>query len=150
MRINKLAGLLLAGVAAVGLLSGCGEGPETISDAQKAKEALDTASSIYFTGDVEAVNQKTDILADEKVAGHMEESGFFNTKWTITVDGETWFYMKIVTDEPINEDTDEYVSAKPLATTMQTTTAWAMHKKGRSGAMTATGTIITLWMQSKT
>lgn len=111
MRKKGLRGLFLAGVVAA-MFSGCGEtSVVTISDVQEAKEALNTASSVYFKGDLEAVNQKTDILADGAIAGRMEESGFINTKWTVTVGGETWFYMKIVTDEPINEDTDDYVAA---------------------------------------
>lgn len=110
MKKRGFAGLFLAGAVTI-MLFGCGEAPETISDARAAKEALNTAASISLTGDLDAVNQKTDILADEKLAGRMEESGFLNTKWTVTVGGETWFYMKIVTDAPINEDTDQYVSA---------------------------------------
>ena len=111
MRKRKLAGLLMTVVTAV-MLSGCdGESSVTISDAEEAKEALNTASSVYFEGNLEAVNQDTDILADGAVAGHMEESGIFNTRWTVTVGGETWFYMKIVTDEPINDDTEGYVTA---------------------------------------
>ncbi len=111
MRKKGLRGLFLAGVVAA-MFSGCGEtSVVTISDAQEAKEALNTASSVCFKGDLEAVNQKTDILADGAIAGRMEESGFINTKWTVTVGGETWFYMKIVTDEPVNEDTDDYIAA---------------------------------------
>ena len=68
-----------------------------------AKEALNTARTVHFDGDVKAVNQCTDILADEQVAGYMEKTGFFNTKWTVSIDGNTWFYAKFVTDESINE-----------------------------------------------
>lgn len=108
---KRLVGLILAGVVSL-MAAGCSDTSQTvISDVQEAKDALNTASSIYFNGNLEDVNQKTNILADEAVAGRMEESGIFNTKWTVTVGGETWFYVKIVTDEPINENTDEYVSA---------------------------------------
>lgn len=111
MRIKGLAGLIFAGIAAV-MISGCDSTPENIiSDVDEAKKALNMASSVYFEGNLESVNQKTDILADGAVAGHMEESGFINTKWTVTVGDETWFYVKIVTDEPINEDTESYVTA---------------------------------------
>lgn len=80
MRKKGLRGLFLAGVVAA-MFSGCGEtSVVTISDAQEAKEALNTASSVCFKGDLEAVNQKTDILADGAIAGRMEESGFINTK----------------------------------------------------------------------
>lgn len=108
---KRLAGLLFA-VAAAAVISGCSNTAEdVISDVDEAKEALNAASSVYFEGNLESVNQKTDILADGVVAGHMEESGFINTKWTVTVGDETWFYVKIVTDEPINEDTESYVTA---------------------------------------
>ncbi len=108
---KKFMGLLMAVVTAA-MLSGCdGDSKVTISDVEEAKEALNTASSVYFGGNLEAVNQETDILADGAVAGHMEESGIFNTRWTVTVGGEIWFYMKIVTHEPINEDTEAYVTA---------------------------------------
>lgn len=108
MRKKGLAGLLLIGAMAV-MLSGC-DSPEVISDTQNAVEALNTAASIYLKGDLDQVNQKTDILADGKIAGRMEESGFLNTRWTITAGGTTWFYMKIVLHEPINEDGENYVS----------------------------------------
>ena len=108
---KRLAGLLFA-VAAAAVISGCSNTAEdVISDVDEAKEALNAASSVYFEGNLESVNQKTDILADGAVAGHMEESGFINTKWTVTVGDETWFYVQIVTDEPINEDTESYVTA---------------------------------------
>ena len=108
---KRLAGLLFAVVAAA-VISGCSNTAEdVISDVEEAKEALNAASSVYLEGNLDAANQNTDILADGAVAGHMEESGIFNTRWTVTVGDETWFYVKIVTDEPINEDTDEYVTA---------------------------------------
>ena len=112
MRKLGLKGLFTAGIAAA-MICGCGatEPAETISDALDAKEILNTASTIYMEGDVEAPNQSTDILADGVEAGHMEESGLVDIRWTVTVGGETWFYMKMVTDEPVNEDTDDYVTA---------------------------------------
>ena len=53
-------------------------------------------------GELDEVNQQGDILADDKVAAYVIESGFFDTKWTVSVDGEDWFYVKYVTDEPVN------------------------------------------------
>ena len=44
-----------------------------------------------------------DILADEKIAAYMSQSGFWNVKWTVNVDDQDWFYLKNVTDEPIND-----------------------------------------------
>lgn len=111
MKKKKWAGLLLSGIMAA-VLSGCGVASKIeFSDAEAAKEALNTASTIYFSGDLEAVNQTTNILADEKVAGYMEESGFVNTKWTVTVDDQTWFYLKLVNDGPVTEDEEDIVKA---------------------------------------
>lgn len=111
MRKKFFTGLMLAGVVTV-VLSGCsGEAETAFPDAETAKTALDDADSVCFEGHYKDVNQKGNVLADGKVAGYMEESGFLNTRWTITIDGQTWFYVKIVTDEWINEDTQEYVSA---------------------------------------
>lgn len=33
----------------------------------------------------------------------MKNTGFINLKWTVSVDDVDWFYLKIVTDEPIND-----------------------------------------------
>ena len=111
MKRERRIGIILATIATTALC-GCG-GPSTVafSDEEAAKEALNTARTVHFDGDVKAVNQGTDILADGQVAGYMEETGFFDTKWTVSIDGNTWFYAKFVTDEPINENTDTLVSA---------------------------------------
>lgn len=107
MKRIGLKGLLVTGAMAT-MLCGCVEPVETISDAQEAKEAMNGASNIYMEGDYDDVNQETDILADGVNAGRMEESGFLDTKWTVTAGDETWFYVKFVTDEPINEDPEGY------------------------------------------
>ena len=111
MKREKRIAMILATLAAT-VLCGCG-GASTIAfvSEKAAKEALNTAGTVHFDGDVKAVNQGTDILADGQVAGYMEETGFFDTKWTVSIDGNTWFYAKFVTDEPINENTDTLVSA---------------------------------------
>lgn len=111
MKRERRIGIILATIATTALC-GCG-GASTVafSDEEAAKEALNTARTVHFDGDVKAVNQGTDILADEQVAGYMEETGFFNTRWTVSIDGNIWFYAKFVSDEPINENTDTLVSA---------------------------------------
>lgn len=45
------------------------------------------------------------IYADEKAAAYMKNSGLFDQTWTISISGEEWFHMKIVTDEEINKMT---------------------------------------------
>ena len=73
-------------------------------DADAAKEALNHASTVTFqTEDLEDVDTMGNILADEKIAAYMSESGFWNVKWTVNVDDQDWFYLKNVTDEPIND-----------------------------------------------
>ena len=109
MSRKVLAGLLLAGALAIAL-SGCRSASKIeYSDTDAAKAALDQAQTIYIEGNYETPNQKADILADGKVAGYLKESGIFGTqKWTVTVDGETWFSIRFVTDEWINEDGEDY------------------------------------------
>lgn len=100
MKKRICIGLLLSCI----VLAGCGRtaSPIEFDSIEDAKEALSTASSVVVKGDLEEVNQQGDILADDKVAAYVIESGFFDTKWTVSVDGEDWFYVKYVTDEPIN------------------------------------------------
>ena len=98
-----MAGLVLgAGL----LLTGCSLViPSQIEypDADAAKEALNHASTVTFlTEDLEDADTMGNILADEKIAGYMSQSGFVNIKWTVNVDDQDWFYLKVVTDEPIN------------------------------------------------
>ncbi len=110
MKKIGLKKILLAGALAT-MLCGCVEETETISDAGEATEALNSAASIYMEGDYDEINQIIDILADGVKAGRMEESGLFNTTWTVMAGDETWFYVKFVTDEPVNEDADGYISS---------------------------------------
>ena len=101
MKTKRLTALLLAGAAAV-TLSACG-GPSDIefADADAAKAALNNAQTIYLEGNYAAVKQKTDILADGKVAAYL-------TGKTVSINGETWFSIDFVTDEWINEDGEDY------------------------------------------
>mgnify|MGYP000054842378 CR=1 FL=1 len=103
MRNKELTGLLFAGVMAVAL-SGCsGASDIEFADTDAAKAAMNHARSIYLEGNYDAVNQKTDILADGKVAGYLNRK-------TVSINGETWFRYDFVTDEWINEDGDDYIA----------------------------------------
>ena len=87
--------LLAAGMILV-MLSGCGCASEMeFNSAGEAKEALNTASEIEIFADLYTESRKTDILADGKVAGTLRGN-------TVFVDGEEWFHMDYVTDDPIN------------------------------------------------
>ena len=102
-RTVMIAGLVLgAGL----MLAGCAAPASAIeyADADAAREALNTTSTVTFeVYSMEDVNLAGDILADEKVAGYWCESGLLDMKWTVSVDDEDLFYVKCVTDEPIND-----------------------------------------------
>ena len=97
--------VILSAVLAAGLLTACG-GPSDIefADADAAKAALNQAQTIYLEGNYAAVKQKTDILADGKVAAYLKGK-------TVSINGETWFSIDYVTDEWINEDGEDYSAA---------------------------------------
>lgn len=75
---------------------------ESYASAEEAKQAMSQCRTFLVEGDLDEVNQEGNILADGKIAGRLKETGILNTKWTVSVDGKTWFWMKFVTDEPIN------------------------------------------------
>lgn len=93
---------LLAGTVTLAL-SGCGASEIAFSDAEAAKEALNTAGTIYLESNVRKVMQEADILADDQVAAYMQEKGIIDNKWIVSIEGKTWFYVKYVTDHPIND-----------------------------------------------
>ena len=91
-------------ILAATTLTACGGKKESASEfdiKDAAKAALNQAQTIYIEGDNEAVVQKSDILADDKVAAHLDG-------WTVSINGETWFRIDFVTDEWINEDGEDY------------------------------------------
>lgn len=95
------SGLLVGSM--VVLLSSCTVASDIdFSDSNEAKEAMNAATSILVEGDLDNINQAGDILADNQIAGFLEESGMIDTKWTISVNEDPWFYLKFVTDEDIN------------------------------------------------
>ena len=91
-------------ILAATMLTACGGEKEAASEFDSkdaAKAALNQAQTIYIEGDNEAVVQKSGILADDKVAAHLDG-------WTVSINGETWFRIDFVTDEWINEDGEDY------------------------------------------
>lgn len=86
---------LLAIVAQALLLSGCGTPQMEFDSADAAKEALNTAEHIEIYCDLYTPSSKTEIVADGKVAGYLKGQ-------TVYIDGEKWFSIDYVTDEPIN------------------------------------------------
>ena len=102
---EKIVKLLPVALLAAVMLTGCGK-PSDIefADVDAAKAALNSAQTIYLQGNYAAVKQKTDILADGKVAAYLKGK-------TVSVDGEMWFRYDFVTDEPINEDGEDYYTS---------------------------------------
>ncbi len=99
---GKTIELVSVALLAVVALTGCrGASDIEFDDADAAKAALNHAQTIYLQGNYAAVKQKTNILADGKVAAYL------NGK-TVSVDGEMWFRFDYVTDEWINEDGEDY------------------------------------------
>ncbi len=104
MRVKKKVHIFLF-VMVIGILTmaGCRENTAATLSGDEAKEALSHADKLYFTGDLDDVNNFSDILADGQVAGYVEESGIFDPRTYIYLDGEKAFYIKYVTDKPINQ-----------------------------------------------
>ena len=91
--------------AAAYVLTGCGaiSSPIEYDSADAAKEALQSASVLAVECNLEDADPAGNLLADGKIAGFMKNTGFINLKWTVSVDDVDWFYLKIVTGEPIND-----------------------------------------------
>lgn len=92
--------LLLAGTLA---LAGCGNKQPKLSG-DEAKEALNNAEKLYFTGNLSDVNTYSNISADDKTAGYVEESGFVTKKYTVSVDKKVLFY---IVDEVKDYESDD-------------------------------------------
>lgn len=101
------AKLFLGFTAGLLILCGCSAAEATLGydSADEAKEALASASTVRMRCDLDNVDASGNIYADEKAAAYMKNKGLFDQTWTISVSGEEWFHMKIVTDEEINRVT---------------------------------------------
>lgn len=100
MRNRMLKAVCIAGSVMM-LLSGCNIASAIeYSGVDEAKEAINNAQVLTIESDLEDANPAGNIKADGKVAGYMENSGLFNIKWTVSIDDQTWFYVKYAPDEP--------------------------------------------------
>ncbi len=98
--LNKKAACLML-IAALSLsLAACG-GDKLSGD--EAWAALESANTLYLTGDLDDVNTFSDIVADESVVGKVQEKGLINNTMVVTVDGTEQFYYKFVTSGEIME-----------------------------------------------
>ena len=94
--MNRRTFLTLAAAVPGLWLTGCGKAPQMEFDsAEEAIEALNTAENIEIYADLYSKKKKTEIVADGKVAGYLQGD-------TVYIDGEEWFSIDYVTDEPIN------------------------------------------------
>ncbi len=57
------------------------------------RQVLEETSSLAFTGDLDDITLTSDLTADGVIAGSIKETGFWNTKYTVTAGGEDWFYL---------------------------------------------------------
>ena len=102
-KIRKAVYIAVMWCILASVLLGCRKSNvESYASAEEAKQAMSQCRTFLVEGDLDEVNQEGNILADGKIAGRLKETGILNTKWTVSVDGKTWFWMKFVTDEPIN------------------------------------------------
>ena len=102
-KIRKAVYIAVMWCILASVLLGCRKSiVESYASAEEAKQAMSQCRTFLVEGDLDEVNQEGNILADGKIAGRLKETGILNTKWTVSVDGKTWFWMKFVTDEPIN------------------------------------------------
>ena len=60
---------------------------------EEERQVLEEASSLAYTGDLEDITLTSDLTADGVIAGSIKETGFWNTKYTVTAGGEDWFYL---------------------------------------------------------
>ena len=96
---KKAICLLLAAVLALALAA-CGA--EELSG-DEAWEALERANTIRLMGDLDDVNTFSDILADGKIVGKVQEKGLINNAMVVTVDGTEQLRYKFVTSGEIME-----------------------------------------------
>ena len=97
-------GIALVSTSLLLTVAGCGEAGEELPPTEEGRTALENASVLSMKGDLDDIVADSDIWADGQAAGHIQERGFWNSKYTIsTGDGEAWFYLRYVTDEPIND-----------------------------------------------
>ena len=116
-RYKRNLALLLAAVTAV-LSAGCEIEEVPRAAVEEERQVLEEASSLAYTGDLEDITLTSDLTADGVIAGSIKETGFWNTKYTVTAGGEDmetdglehgWYIVFLDADGNIRADylTDE-------------------------------------------
>ena len=127
-RYKRNLALLLAAVTAV-LSAGCEIEEVPRAAVEEERQVLEEASSLAYTGDLEDITLTSDLTADGVIAGSIKETGFWNTKYTVTAGGEDWFYLGDPKDNFIYNL--EGVNSAPLTHIMiWMTTALAIPRRG--------------------
>ena len=91
-RYKRNLAVLLTAVTAV-LSAGCEIEEVPRAAVEEERQVLEEASSLAYTGDLEDITLTSDLTADGVIAGSIKETGFWNTKYTVTAGGEDWFYL---------------------------------------------------------
>ena len=103
-KIRKAVYIAVMWCILASVLLGCRKSNvESYASAEEAKQAMSQCRTFLVEGDLDEVNQEGNILADGKIAGRLKETGILNTKWTVSVDGKTWFWMKFEDSEPCSD-----------------------------------------------
>ena len=98
--MKRVSCLILAAALALALAA-CGEAPLS-GDA--AWSTLENANTLYLTGNLNDVNTSSDITADGKVIGQVQEKGLINNTMVVTVDGKEQFYYRYAKDDEFWND----------------------------------------------
>lgn len=98
--MKKKATCLLLAAALVFALAACGAEKLT---GDEARSALKSAEKLHLTGDLDDVNTFSDILADDRIVGKVQEKGLIDNSMVVSVDGREEFYYKFVTGGEIME-----------------------------------------------
>ena len=91
-RYKRNLAVLLTAVTAI-LSAGCEIEEVPRAAVEEERQVLEEASSLAYTGDLEDITLTSDLMADGVIAGSIKETGFWNTKYTVTAGGEDWFYL---------------------------------------------------------
>ena len=116
--VNNVAVKKFAALAAVLcliiILAGCGgDKMKKILTGKEAEAALQNAKTLDFTGDLDDTYASSDIVADGKIVGKVQEYGLLSdARLRVIVGGREKYYLKYVTGEPVN-----HKGKNPSATT---------------------------------
>ena len=81
--------------------SGCGN--KTVLTGKTAEKALQEAKTLNFSGNLDDTGSISDIEADGRIVGRVEEHGsLYDTHLRVIIGGKDKFFLRYVTGEPVN------------------------------------------------